>query len=214
MLTFQYNGLLDIRYKAVGEEIVFVAADVCNALGIGNTSQAVKRLDQDEKGIYPIDTLKGKQRLLCVNEPGLYTLILSSDKPEAKQFKRWITHDVIPEIRRSGKYSTPEYRLTQFSKTTQIPPGYWCVYVMTVTYSMTGNEFLIDDAMPGGVIGKEWFKYLKTTSYNMKNVKRFPHTFPDSKTQKVDNIYPNDCLGLFWSWLQIDYLAKQKKIAH
>ena len=71
----------------------FVAADVCRALGLGNSSMAVSKLDEDEKGISSIDTLGGEQKLGIVNEPGLYTLVLSSRKPEAKAFKRWITHE-------------------------------------------------------------------------------------------------------------------------
>lgn len=82
----------------------FVARDVCDALGIANSRQAMSRLDEDEKGVISNDTLGGTQEMAFVNEPGLYTLVLSSRKPEAKAFKRWITHEVIPSIRRHGGY--------------------------------------------------------------------------------------------------------------
>jgi len=85
----------------------FVAADVCRALEIGDTHKAVERLDDDEKGRSLIPTLGGEQELLVVNEPGLYTLVLGSRKPEARAFKRWITHEVIPSIRKHGGYLTP-----------------------------------------------------------------------------------------------------------
>ena len=85
----------------------FVAADVCRALEIGDTHKAVERLDDDEKGRSLIPTLGGEQELLIVNEPGLYTLVLGSRKPEARAFKRWITHEVIPSIRKHGGYLTP-----------------------------------------------------------------------------------------------------------
>ena len=88
--------------KTLEGEPRFVAADVCRALGLGNSSMAVSKLDEDEKGISSIDTLGGEQKLGIVNEPGLYTLVLSSRKPEAKAFKRWITHEVIPAIRKTG----------------------------------------------------------------------------------------------------------------
>ena len=65
---------------------------------------AVSKLDEDEKGISLIDTLGGEQKLGIVNESGLYALVLSSRKPEAKAFKRWITHEVIPSIRKTGGY--------------------------------------------------------------------------------------------------------------
>lgn len=64
----------------------------------------LSRLDDDEKGVSLIDTLGGVQNMVTVNEPGLYTLVLGSRKPEAKAFKRWITHDVIPSIRKNGGY--------------------------------------------------------------------------------------------------------------
>jgi len=85
----------------------FVAADVCRALEIGDTHKAVERLDDDEKGRSLIPTLGGEQELLIVNEPGLYTLVLGSRKQEARAFKRWITHEVIPSIRKHGGYLTP-----------------------------------------------------------------------------------------------------------
>lgn len=84
----------------------FVAKDVCNILDI-DTSQT-RRLDEDEKGLYSIQTPGGLQEMVCVNEPGLYNLILGSRKPEAKKFKRWVTHEVIPSIRRHGMYATPQ----------------------------------------------------------------------------------------------------------
>lgn len=85
----------------------FVAADVCNALGIKEHRRAATRLDEDEKGVRSIPTKGGNQEVVVVNEPGLYTLMLGSRKPEAKVFKRWITHEVIPSIRRTGSYGVP-----------------------------------------------------------------------------------------------------------
>ena len=82
---------------------------MCRALEIGNSSQAISRLDADEKMITLISNegnKRGNPNMTVVNEPGLYTLILSSRKPEAKAFKRWITHDVIPMIRKTGGYMT------------------------------------------------------------------------------------------------------------
>lgn len=86
----------------------FVAADVCRALDVQNSRDALSRLDSDEKGVVSTDTLGGKQEMSTVNEPGLYSLVLGSRKPEAKAFKRWITHEVIPAIRKHGMYATPD----------------------------------------------------------------------------------------------------------
>lgn len=96
-----------VRVVMVDGEPWFVAADVCAALTIGNTAMALERLDDDEKGVSSIDTLGGMQQMAIVNEPGLYTLILGSRKPEAKRFKRWLTHEVLPSIRKTGAYVDP-----------------------------------------------------------------------------------------------------------
>lgn len=86
----------------------FVVADVCKALELSDTSKAAERLDADE--LTRIKFVSGGQEreMFFANEPGLYSLVLGSRKPEAKAFKRWITHEVIPEIRRHGMYATPE----------------------------------------------------------------------------------------------------------
>ena len=81
------------------------AADVCRALEVKNARDAVARLDDDEKNTVVLtDGNRGNPNVTVVSEPGLYALVLSSRKPEAKEFKRWITHDVIPSIRKSGGY--------------------------------------------------------------------------------------------------------------
>lgn len=93
-----------VRATEIGGEPWFVAKDVCEALGLGNMSQAVARLDDDEKGVISNDTPGGIQEFRAINEPGLYSLIMSSRKPEAKAFKRWVTHEVLPSIHRDGAY--------------------------------------------------------------------------------------------------------------
>lgn len=85
-------------------EVWFVAADVCRALELDRTQS--RRLDDDEKDVVSIHTPGGPQDMTVINEFGLYSLILGSRKPEAKAFKRWVTHEVLPTIRRTGQYST------------------------------------------------------------------------------------------------------------
>ena len=96
-----------VRTMAINGEPWFVARDVCEALEMADVSMTVSRLDDDEKGASLICTPGGNQEMLIVNEPGLYSLILGSRKPEAKAFKRWITHEVIPAIRKTGSYIAP-----------------------------------------------------------------------------------------------------------
>lgn len=104
---FKY-GLKEVRTIIKDGEPWFVAKDVCDILEIKNSRQAVSRLDDDEKNTVTLNDGIGNPNKTIVNEAGLYTLILSSRKPEAKQFKRWITHEVIPAIRKYGAYMTPE----------------------------------------------------------------------------------------------------------
>nr|DAG29030.1 MAG TPA: hypothetical protein [Caudoviricetes sp.] len=99
----------NVRTVPVGSELWFAAVDVCNALDIGNPSQAVSRLDDDEKMTLTTNEghsgkVGGAQMLNVISEAGLYSLIVTSRKPEAKAFKRWITHEVIPTIRKTGGY--------------------------------------------------------------------------------------------------------------
>ena len=98
---FNYEGN-EIRTLVIDGDAWFVAADVCAVLDVD--SSQTRRLDEDEKGMCSIQTLGGSQEMVCVNEPGLYSLVLGSRKPEAKAFKRWVTHEVIPAIRKTGGY--------------------------------------------------------------------------------------------------------------
>jgi anti-repressor protein len=97
-----------IRTIARDGEAWFVASDVCGILGIANPSDAVRGLDADESELVPaaLVTTEGRPQdfLNLINEPGLYSLILRSRKPEAKAFKRWITHEVLPALRKTGRY--------------------------------------------------------------------------------------------------------------
>lgn len=102
---FRKNEFGAVRAVTLDGEPWFVAADVCRALGIGNSSDAVKRLDDDEHALVSIEGLsRGNDKANIINEPGLYGLVLASRKPETKAFKRWITHEVIPSIRKMGGY--------------------------------------------------------------------------------------------------------------
>ena len=102
---FNNDRFGQVRIIPVDGELMFVAKDVCDCLEISKHRDAISRLDSDERGSVKLDTPGGKQDIAAINEYGLYSLVLSSRKPEAKDFKRWITHDVIPAIRKTGSYS-------------------------------------------------------------------------------------------------------------
>ena len=90
----------------------FVAKDVCECLDLANSRDAVSRLDDDEKGVGKADTLGGSQDMTLISESGLYTLIMRSNKPEAKVFRKWVTSEVLPSIRKTGKYAIKEQSVT------------------------------------------------------------------------------------------------------
>ena len=100
--VFQKDQFGEIRTVVKDGGPWFVAADVCRALEISNPTVAIDRLDEDERAKFNLGR-QGETNI--VNEPGLYSLVLGSRKPEARAFKRWITHDVIPAIRKTGSYS-------------------------------------------------------------------------------------------------------------
>lgn len=109
--TFTSKQFGEVRITLINDEPWFFATDVCKALDIGNAPMTTSRLDEDERmTINSSDSHSGQrggaQTFTVINEPGLYTLVLKSRKPEAKAFKRWITHEVLPIIRKTGGYMT------------------------------------------------------------------------------------------------------------
>lgn len=98
---FNYQNS-QIRVAIIDDEPWWVAKDVCDILNLSNTTEAVRALDDDEKTTLRIS--EGGPEVNVINEAGLYSLIIRSNKPEARQFKRWITHEVIPQIRATGSY--------------------------------------------------------------------------------------------------------------
>lgn len=107
IMIFENTQFGELRTALKEGEPWFVAADVCRALELSDTSMTVSRLDADERATSPICTRGGTQQVTIINEPGLYSLVLGSRKPEARAFKRWITHDVIPALRKTGTYTMP-----------------------------------------------------------------------------------------------------------
>lgn len=107
IIVFENKQFGDLRtfVEEGKQEPWFVAADVCRALELEQVTNAIRRLDDDEKALISIKGIsRGNDKVSVVNEPGLYALVLGSRKAEAKEFKRWITHEVIPSIRKSGGY--------------------------------------------------------------------------------------------------------------
>lgn len=111
MQVFEYENKDDFRVMDRNGEPWFLLSDVAQRLGVKNSRSISSRLDDDEKGVIQIDTLGGKQSATIISESGLYSAILRSDKPDAKKFKKWITSEVLPSIRKTGSYAgkTPAF---------------------------------------------------------------------------------------------------------
>lgn len=103
--VFNNSKLGKVRVSIINGAPWFVLKDVCDILGVSNSRMVAERLDDDEKGVSQIDTLGGKQKVLVINESGLYHVVLRSDKPQAKPFRKWVTNDVLPTLRKTGSYS-------------------------------------------------------------------------------------------------------------
>lgn len=114
---FNNSEFGEIRTIEINGEPWFVASDICNALELSNTTSTVGRLDDDEKSKFNLGLPGGETN--CVNEYGLYNLVLASRKENAKRFKRWITHEVIPTIRRTGGYRVPQTPLEALQMTVE-----------------------------------------------------------------------------------------------
>ncbi len=106
LTVFQFEQN-EVRFVGTADDPWWVAADVCAVLGIKNIGDALSRLDDDEKkdDIVITDAIGRSQAVWCINESGLYSLVLTSRKPQAKRFRKWVTSIVLPSIRSSGSYA-------------------------------------------------------------------------------------------------------------
>ena len=138
---FQFESN-EIRVVLRDGEPWWVAKDVCAVLEHSNSRMAIASLDEDEKGVSKVYTLGGEQEMQVINEPGLYSLIIRSNKPQAKAFKRWLTHEVIPSIRKTGSYSVHQ------EPQQQLPPKRDSVDFTEVhKYLSTINDLSIADLL-------------------------------------------------------------------
>ena len=154
----------------------WIASDVCEIIGLSNTTEALRNLDNDEKSTLRIS--EGGPERNIINEPGLYSLIIRSNKPEAKKFKRWITHEVLPSIRKNGRYEIQglsEYdliiksaqelkkideRLTSLEAKSHYNSGHTGYWTITAWCKLNNLNITLNEAMQRGreatKLSKEW----------------------------------------------------------
>lgn len=197
----------------------FVLTDVCRSLGIKNASDAAARLDDDEKGIVQIDTLGGTQKARIINESGLYSVILRSDKPEAKRFKKWVTAEVLPSIRKTGGYGgrIPAFIRRFNANWDRVTPGYFSV-ISELAIRLHGRlemlGYVMADRAPDGKelrpdtsVGRTFSDWLKKRHPNLTGqVRYYDHVTPE--WQGPAKQYPMSMLHLYIEFVDTIWLPE------
>ena len=160
-----------IRMIESNGETWWVLKDICKLLSIENHKNITKRLEEDEVGTFELPHPQSKEKkleMLCVNESGLYSVILRSDKPEAKAFRRWITHEILPEIHRTGEYNAisteilEDSSLTAASKTIFM---YLCRCAKGKSEFVISRSKVLNDLKMGTDMYKNHLNKLKQSGY-------------------------------------------------
>lgn len=211
--VFEYEDDRPFRITDINGEPWFVLADVCRELDVSNPSQAARNLDDDEKGIINSDTLGGAQKMVIVSESGLYSLILRSRKPEAKRFKKWVTKEVLPSIRKTGGYgsSTPAFIRRANANRDRLTLGYFSV-IDEITVRLWGRfehlGHILADTAPDGKeirpdvsVGLGFSKWLKDNHPTIADSHlTYLHWTPAKEVEARQ--YPRSMLGLFAEFLE------------
>jgi len=225
LITFEYEENQPFRTLYRNGEPWFVISDVCKALALGNPSDAGSRLDEDDLDFTEvIDNLGRKQNSRITNESGLYELIFRSNKPEAKKFKKWITKEVLPSIRKSGGYGTGRIPIfvQRFNENwDKVDPGYFSVIselYVRVHGKLEQQGYIIPDKAASGKeirpdvsVGKIFPAWLENHPDSMMYVgkrKKYKHKLPNGV--EVDAWqYSNDVLPVFIEFIEQEWLPNR-----
>lgn len=195
----------------------FVLNEVCKKLEIANSRNQAAKLDSDEKDVLILDTLGGGQKTTIINESGLYSIILRSTKPEAKRFKKWITSEVLPTIRKTGSYHgrTPAFIQRFNANWNRVSAGHFSV-ISELAIRLHGRlemagHIMADKApdgkeiRPDGSVGKLFMKYLREKHpKEAASVSKYLHTTPEWEGEA--NQFPWAVLPLFIEFVETDWL--------
>jgi prophage antirepressor-like protein len=205
-------------------EAWFVASEVCKLLDIKNTSDAVSRLDDDEKGVSVLPTPSGDQEKLIVSESGLYALVFRSKKPSAKKFRKWVTKEVIPAIRKNGAYGinrleTPNFVVRFNENWKNTDKGYFSVIgelfirlygrFEQVGYQIPNKAFDGKEMRPDGSVGITFATFLKKNHPELaEEFKRYPHHFPNGLVVEAKQ-YKNELLPIFIQFVDDIWISEK-----
>ena len=167
----------------------FVAKDVCECLDLGNPSQAIARLEDDERWLISNEALRANGETAVVSEPGLYSLVLGSRKPEAKAFKRWVTHEVLPSIRKTGGYGirTVDDMINDPDTAIRLLTQLKILRLQNDQLAMERDEAIRTKAMIGS---SREATAMNTASQKSKECEKLREQIGDSKTYKAAKSIP------------------------
>ena len=193
-------------------EIWFVASEVCKLLEIKNSRDAVSRLDEDEKQVSVIPTSGQNRKVNLISESGLYALVFRSNKPSAKRFRKWVTKEVIPAVRKTGSYGinrleTPNFVVRFNENWSNTDKGHFSVISELFVrlygrfehagYQIPNKAFDGKEMRPDGSVGKLFANFLKKNHPEIANeFKMYPHHFPSGLVVDARQ-YKNDLLPVF-----------------
>lgn len=215
LAIFKYeeeNSINDFTTIQIDGEPWFMASDVCKLLDIQNASQAVSGLDEDEKLAYTLHIAGQNRSVNFVNESGLYALIFRSNKPSAKTFRKWITKEVIPAIRKTGGFGinrseTPNFVIRFNDNWNRTERGHFSVIselfirlygrFEQVGYQIPNKAFDGKEIRPDVSVGKLFAQYLRDIAHPLAGThKMYNHHFPNGMTVEAKQ-YKNELLSTF-----------------
>ncbi|PJG56622.1 hypothetical protein CVM73_03475 [Bradyrhizobium forestalis] len=201
----------------------FVLNEVCAKLEIANPSDAASRLDDDEKDVLGFtDTIGRSQKRVIINESGLYSIILRSNKPEAKRFKKWVTSEVLPSIRKTGGYGSkvPAFIRRYNANWDRVNSGYFSV-INELTVRLWGRleqiGYVMADRAPDGkeirpdtAVGRRFSDWLKEKHPDLcGNISYYQHTTPEWEGEARQ--YPNSMLPLYIEFVDKVWIPKHSE---
>lgn len=215
--TFKYENMEDLTTLEIDGEIWFVAHEVCKVLGLQNPTQTVASLDDDEKLTYTIHTSGQNRNVNIVSESGLYALVFKSNKPEAKKFRKWITKEVIPKIRKTGIYShitranLPNFVIRYKDNMHKLPKDQFSVIsemfsrlymeLEKVGYQIPDKALGGKQMMPDISVGRGFAGYLRNNNSEFFGThQKYSHTFPDGREVQA-NMYHIDAIPDFIKYI-------------
>jgi prophage antirepressor-like protein len=223
--VFRFDGN-SVQIVLVDGEPWFVAKDLCLILDIKNVSDALGRLDGDEKNtIVLTDGNRGNPNTAIVSESGMYALVLGSRKPDAKSFRKWVTAEVIPQIRKTGSYGArPGFewfeRVKLYRRHTKIPTGWFSIFEEMCGSLMADFEdagySLPMGSIPDISVGKCFCNYLRSLGHGLTPgnglIQEYQHHYPDGRVVTA-NIYNDTLLPDYRRWFKEIY-RKEKLPAY